>query len=64
MLGGARAPAAAAAGSGASLSRHGCAAHCYPSPWPPTGGRTAASPWLGPEDKDKEAVREGLPEPD
>lgn len=35
MLGGARAPAAAAAGSRAGRSRSGRAAHCHPSPGPP-----------------------------
>lgn len=53
MLGGARAPAAAAAGSGASPSRRGRAAHCYRSPGPPTGVRTVASPWPGPETRTK-----------
>lgn len=35
VLGGARAPAAAVAGSRASRSHRGRAAHCYPSPGPP-----------------------------
>ena len=60
MLGGARAqaPSAAAAGSRAGWSRRGRAAHCSPSPslGLHTRSPAAASPWLGPEGKDKEAV--------
>ena len=60
LLGGARAraPNAAAAGSRAGWSSRGRAAHCSPSPslGLHTRSPAAASPWLGPEDKDKEAV--------
>ena len=60
LLGGARAraPNAAAAGSRAGWSSRGRAAHCSPSPslGLHTRSPAAASPWLGPEGKDKEAV--------
>lgn len=57
VLGGARAPAAAAAGSRAGRSRPGRAAHSSPAPGPPAGVRAALPARPGPGGQDKEAVR-------
>lgn len=63
MLGGARAPAAAAAGSRAGRRRPGRAAHCYPSARPRAGVRAALPPRPGPGGRDKETVPERPPAP-
>lgn len=59
VLGGARAPAAATAGSRASRSRSGRGAHSCPGSRPPAGVRATVSPRPGPEGKDKEGCLGG-----
>lgn len=63
MLGGARAPAAAAPGSRARRICCWRTAQCYRRPGPPTAVCTAALPRPDSGGRDKEALREGPPEP-
>lgn len=63
VLGGARAPAAAAPGSRARRIRCWRTAQCYRSPGPPTGVCTAALPRPDSGGRDKGALWEGPPEP-